>query len=119
MSKDNHLPFFTGKTGLGATDNLTKSEKDKSTASFFSYLSARFLGFFSFIGIKLCKKEKYFITRVIPIIQEMPSSPQLHSTLSPSALNRLETLLFPDTGKSLEEWNDRFRCIEETFSLHK
>lgn len=51
------LVFF----GVGAeTDSLTSSSKDRSTDSFFSYLLARFLGFFSFMRIKL-RKKKYFI----------------------------------------------------------
>lgn len=48
------LPLVGSKPVLeGETESLTNSEKERSTASFFSYLSARFFGFFSFIGIKL------------------------------------------------------------------
>ena len=65
-------------------------------------------------------EEKFLIKRVIPIYfaeaGEIPFSPQVHSGLSPNELSHLQTLLFPDTGKSLLEWNDLFRQIEETFA---
>ena len=60
------------------------------------------------------KEDNFYIVRVLKL--ENSSSPRLRSEISQDELSRLQTLLFPQVGLTLEEWNDRFCQIEEIFS---
>ena len=61
------------------------------------------------------ENESFYITRVIPLSRNFFYLP-LRSEISQDELDRLQMLLFPQSGLTLEEWNDRFCQIEEIFS---
>ena len=61
------------------------------------------------------ENESVYITRVIPLSGNFFYLP-LRSEISQDELDRLQMLLFPQSGLTLEEWNDRFCQIEEIFS---
>lgn len=65
-------------------------------------------------------EDNYFINRTLPIsgVRGNLVCLQSHLMLSPNDLNHLQTLLFPDNGITLLEWNDRFQKFEEIMASH-